>query len=269
MLAGGVALRRATRMVRGPGSIVVTASRRGSARLCSTSARREARRPTDVRAQAEREGDVLVVTDAAEEDGKKKVAYLCAKSSCDVPVLGATGDGVEVQDYLKLPIEQYFISDPDRITKVSENEFLFQLPRLLFFNVWVAPVVTMSVRVTEEPQTVVNIEAMRCVVEGSSFVEKMRINDRLRIKVRTSLREAEGGEGDASLLRAATNLEVWCEIVPPFNLLPKKFLEKSCNAVLKQTLKTLLKSFLVELKEDYHAWSTDAEYREERARRSL
>ena len=50
MLAGGVALRRATRMARGPGSIVVTASRRGRHDLLHE---RQARgQETDRRARA-------------------------------------------------------------------------------------------------------------------------------------------------------------------------------------------------------------------------
>ena len=233
------------------------------------------RRPVRRCARPQGEGKVLVKAAATEHEdatgeaieGKAKVVYLNAVSACEVPVEGATGAGIEVENYLNLPIEQYFIADPDRMTKVSDNEFLFRLPRLRFFNVWVAPQVTMSVQLEGDPQTVVNIRANKCVVQGSDFIEKMKLNDKLSIKVKTSLREGSTDD-HAQTLKAATNLEVWCEIVPPFNLLPKAFLEKSCNAVLRTTLNTLLKSFLVELKSDYHSWSTDEVYREERASRS-
>ena len=53
-----------------------------------------------------------------------------------------------------------------------------------FFNVWVAPAVTMSVQLDEEPKTKVNIQANECKVKGSKFIEKMKINDRLKIKVK-------------------------------------------------------------------------------------
>jgi len=230
---------------------------------------------------------------ATNEDGggsdDGKVAYLSASSTYEAPV--REGD-VPVEAYLKLPIEQYFISDPSSITKVSADEFLFQLPKLHFFNVWVAPKVKMTVQVQEEPKTIVNIKADECVVSGSKFIEKMRINERLKIKVKTSLeevelsqeKEEEGSSSSSSssssgsnnhqrksgvAMRARTNLEVWCEIVKPFNLFPKAFLEKSCNAVLRTTLKSLLRAFMVELKDDYVLWSTDKSYREERANRSL
>jgi hypothetical protein len=120
--------------------------------------------------------------------GDGKVAYLSASSTFEAPV--REGD-VPVEAYLKLPIEQYFISDPSSITKVSADEFLFQLPKLHFFNVWVAPKVKMTVQVQDKPKTIVNIKADECVVSGSKFVEKMRINERLKIKVKTSLEEVE------------------------------------------------------------------------------
>eukprot|EP00213_Chloropicon_mariensis_P005467 CAMPEP_0197484424 /NCGR_PEP_ID=MMETSP1309-20131121/57396_1 /TAXON_ID=464262 /ORGANISM="Genus nov. species nov., Strain RCC998" /LENGTH=295 /DNA_ID=CAMNT_0043027063 /DNA_START=152 /DNA_END=1039 /DNA_ORIENTATION=- len=223
----------------------------------------------------EEEEQVLAETEGEGESGKTpKVAHLNAKSEYEVQVNGQDGS-CSIGNYLKLPIEQYFISDPDRITKISQNEFVFQLPKLKFFNVWVAPGVTMSVEVDEGLQTVVNIKADKCVVTGSKFVEKMKINDRLKLKVRTSLREvlqseeASGGSSSNLGMKAQTSLQVWCEIVPPFNLLPTAFLEKSCNAVLRTTLNSLLKAFMIELKDDYHLWSTDSSYREERARRSL
>jgi len=76
-------------------------------------------------------------------------------------------------------------------------------------------------------------------------------------------------EQEQEKLKASSDLDIWCEIVPPFHLLPKSLLEKTCNAVLRTTLKTLLKSFMNELSADYKLWSTDTTYREERAKRSL
>jgi len=202
------------------------------------------------------------------KEREREEAHLTAGSIYEVPV-EYVGDGAEappevsVDNYLRLPIEQYFIADPDAVTKISENMFVFQLPKLHFFNVWVAPAVTMSVQLDEEPKTKVNIQANECKVKGSKFIEKMKINDRLKIKVKTSL------EQEQEKLKASSDLDIWCEIVPPFHLLPKSLLEKTCNAVLRTTLKTLLKSFMNELSADYKLWSTDTTYREERAKRSL
>jgi len=127
----------------------------------------------------------------------------------------------------------------------------------------------MSVRVEDYPQTSVNIAAKECVVKGSSFIEKMRINDRLRIKVKTCLSEGKDAKSGDQTLDASTDLQVWCEVVPPFTMLPLAFLEKTCVAVLRSTLKTLLNKFVQELAVDYHSWSTDDNYRQERAQRSL
>ena len=92
------------------------------------------------------------------------------------PRFGGTGDGVEVQ-ITCASHRAIFISDPDstRCPRTSSSSSC----RGCSSSTFVALVVTMSVRVTEEPQTVVNIEAMRCVVEGR-FRGEDAINDRLR-----------------------------------------------------------------------------------------
>ncbi|QDZ22380.1 DUF1997 domain-containing protein [Chloropicon primus] len=254
----------------GPSCCSTSSARRDVVGSGASMRKRRAPKPLGARSSEKARGEELGTAAALVDerrDRKVKVAHLTAVSECEVPVDGAVGEGVEVDSYLKLPIEQYFISDPERITKVSENTFLFELPQMSFFNVWVAPAVTMSVNVEDNP-AVVNIECEECLVKGSSFVEKMKINERLRIKVKTSLKEGRNLEA-GPVLEAATELDVWCEVVPPFNLLPTAVLEKSCNGVLRRTLNALLKSFMVELKNDYHLWSTNGEYREERASRSL
>ena len=59
-----------------------------------------------------------------------------------------------------------------------------------------------------------------------------------------------------------------CEIVPPFHFIPKRFLEKTCSAVIQSTLTILLKAFLSQLRTDFEYWSTSLEYRQERAERA-
>ena len=54
---------------------------------------------------------------------------------------------------------------------------------------------------------------------------------------------------------------MWCEVVPPFNLMPREFLEASCNAVLATTTSLLLPVFLRRLAQDYQKWAADPAYR--------
>ena len=80
-----------------------------------------------------------------------------------------------------------------------------------FFNVWVAPAVTMSVQLDEEPKTKVNIQANECKVKGSKFIEKMKINDRLKIKVkvRESRIVSQSSSFSSHLVASLNNLLVF------------------------------------------------------------
>ena len=57
---------------------------------------------------------------------------------------------------------------------------------------------------------------------------------------------------------------MWCEVVRPFHLVPKRVLEGTCNAVLRPVLRASLNKFIAQLGEDFERWAEDPAYREER-----
>lgn len=63
--------------------------------------------------------------------------------------------------------------------------------------------------------------------------------------------------------------QVWCEVIPPFNLMPRSFLESTVSAVLSGVVNSLLPMFLRRLAEDYTNWAADPDYRLERAQRRM
>jgi hypothetical protein len=63
-------------------------------------------------------------------------------------------------------------------------------------------------------------------------------------------------------------VDVWCEVIPPFHLMPRASLEASCNAVLRGLVGSLLPLFVNQLASDYQRWAGDAAYRAHRAARS-
>ena len=69
-------------------------------------------------------------------------------------------------------------------------------------------------------------------------------------------------------IEARTRMEVWSDIVAPFSALPKRTLEGSCNAVLRPVVRTLLRTFVQQLGQDYEKWASDPEYREARRRQA-
>lgn len=63
--------------------------------------------------------------------------------------------------------------------------------------------------------------------------------------------------------------DVWCEVIPPFNLMPRQLLEGTCNAVLAGVVNSLLPLFMRRLAADYEKWVDDEGYRRERASRRI
>ena len=78
---------------------------------------------------------------------------------------------------------------------------------------------------------------------------------------------APGGDVPGRI-EARTRMEVWSDIVAPFSALPKRTLEGSCNAVLRPVVRTLLRTFVQQLGQDYEKWASDPEYREARRRQA-
>jgi hypothetical protein len=64
-------------------------------------------------------------------------------------------------------------------------------------------------------------------------------------------------------------LDVWSEVIPPFNLMPRDMLQGSCNVVMRGLVGSLLPMFVKRLAEDYRKWATDPIYRRERATRRI
>ena len=169
------------------------------------------------------------------------------------------------------------------------GRFRFQVPRLQFFNVWVEPVVDVYVRVPEAddetPEVLLRSEG--CYMYGSPAFDKLRLNDKFhmefetRVRARTSGRptfaddedgetwsangEIEGGRGE---LLARSEINVACEVVAPFHLVPRRALEKTCSAVLNGLIKLLLPTFVAQLRDDFGIWATHPEARKARVEKA-
>lgn len=64
-------------------------------------------------------------------------------------------------------------------------------------------------------------------------------------------------------------VQVWCEVVPPFHLMPKDVLERSCNVVISGLVNSLLPWFMRQLAADYQKWAADEQYRNTRRQRTV
>jgi len=73
---------------------------------------------------------------------------------------------------------------------------------------------------------------------------------------------------DAASVSMEGYLNVWCEKLPPFQVMPTRVLQSTSNLVLKAAVRTLAKIFMNNLMADYEKWATDPAYREARAKNS-
>ena len=205
-------------------------------------------------------------------------AHLCAEAEAACQVAGAArglaggAPGPGLDDYMRLPVEQYFVLDPENVTRLGDGSFEFRAPKMSFLGVWVLPTVNVRVDIEENPPRVV-LRANECRVAGSALVERLGISDKLGLEVETTMEwrvwEGDSAEGDVEGgIEAWTRLEVWSDIVAPFSALPKRALEASCNAVLRPVVRTLLKTFVRRLGQDYEKWASDPEYRAARRRQA-
>jgi hypothetical protein len=63
-------------------------------------------------------------------------------------------------------------------------------------------------------------------------------------------------------------VDVWCEVIPPFTMMPREVLVGTCNTVISGLVNSLLPWFTRQLAADYQKWAHDAAYRAARAARS-
>mmetsp|Transcript_33487 Transcript_33487/g.53851 ORF Transcript_33487/g.53851 Transcript_33487/m.53851 type:complete len:118 (-) Transcript_33487:136-489(-) len=93
-----------------------------------------------------------------------------------------------------------------------------------------------------------------------------KLNNRFDMDALTEMRWNTTGEQAEVELKGSLN--VWCEKLPPFHIMPTRVLQGASNAVLGAMYRTLSRIFLNSLMKDYEKWANDADYRALRAQRS-
>jgi hypothetical protein len=222
----------------------------------------------------------------------------------------ALSDNVTLADYMRLPVEQYVLipmplgsnlrklecnlssssssSSPSSLMNASEicttTEFELTVPIIKFFKLSLQPVVYATVQ--PYPNQVL-ILSTKCILGGSPFIEKVKLNDRFDFSVNTTLtwedddddylkttndilnnhdnlREVKK-EQQERVINAETCICVNIDIPKPFNTIPKRLIERAGNAAMKVSLHYIQTNFVNNLAIDYIKWSSDSIYRQYRA----
>lgn len=170
-------------------------------------------------------------------------------------------DDVSIYKYLSLPVEQYTsdVLAGGEISRLSGDVFLLSVPKLEFMDVWVKPQITV---VVEPPGSskVVRLQALDCSLTGSPVIESMDLSNRVVVQMETTLEYLE----DSRTLQATADLQVWTEVISPFNILPRAVIVGTSNTVVQTLMNAMLGIFVSKVAKDYLRWSTDAEYRAKR-----
>jgi len=240
-------------------------------------------------------------------------ARVHTSGSATVRVRDAGGD-VSLDAYLRLPVEQYYILDPNQISFLEANRFQLSVPRINLLGVTLEP--RIEVAVTTRADAVV-LHATRCQLRGSGPLAAL--DEKFSMAFTTVITWEGGGGGVAGgggaagtnaaaavagpaaagsstgssssssgvggaqqaweslrgglqswrtpgssstsastteqhalgSMTGSASIEVFCEVIPPFQLMPRDVLEGSCNAVLGGLVKSLLPVFMRQLAADY------------------
>eukprot|EP00798_Chlamydomonas_sp_ICE-L_P002146 gene2146-18195_t len=171
-----------------------------------------------------------------------------AKGRQSVRVVDLPGQA-SLQQYMFLPVEQYFVLDPERIRHLEGPNFVITIPRIEILGAWLEPEVRISV-VTETNPPRVFLQANDYSLKGSEGIEAMRLNEKFAMNFATELtwkspQTAFGSNPNGSAratqpqdgeIIANATLDVWAEVVPPFNFMPREVLQASCNVVMNGTM---------------------------------
>lgn len=137
-------------------------------------------------------------------------------------------------------------------------------------NVWIEPLAIVRVEQTENPPKV-QLITETCEIYGSDVLHNLNLDGRFCMSFVATLswksstsKALPNGNGRGRII-ADARIDVWSETEPPFNLMPKEFLEASGNVPMDGLMKALLPLFLANLQNDYQKWATNETYRAQRA----
>ncbi|KAI7843187.1 hypothetical protein COHA_003170 [Chlorella ohadii] len=201
---------------------------------------------------------------------------------------------------MRLPVEQYNELDPSMIQSLGGSSFMLKVPRVSLFNVWVEPEVVVDVR-QDGPLNLI-FESGEARLRGSELLQQLKLDERFVLYFHTKLTwhspaassGSSGSNGNGSgaaaingcasgsvngssssgggsgapgqgSISAQAEVQVWSEVVGPFQAIPRGILQGTGNAVMGALMNALLPIFLRKLADDYVRWAGDPAYRARRA----
>ena len=176
-------------------------------------------------------------------------------------VLKTDGSGVSLDDYMKLPVEQYVcIEMPlnSTLERIEGTLFNLTVPPVGLFHLEVSPM--LICRVSQDEDSVV-ITSNDCTLRGSPYV--VGLNGCYDFNVETRFRWEDSQE--SKVLKSSSKIYVEVDPPQPFKVFPRKVLSSTGHLAMSIALKQIENAFVKSLAADYARWANDEEYRVIRA----
>lgn len=215
------------------------------------------------------------------KDTKVAVAGIATVAITPPPIHHGLTRNLTLTHYMQLPVEQYVVvpmplgSSLNRIEKSTDHpsdctEFELVVPTISFFQLSLQPVVYAKVQPHHDR---VVISSTKCLLGGSTFIEKVKLNDRFDFSVNTTLTwedsfyksSIDKHGGVECSITSETCIKVDVDVPRPFRSIPKRLLERAGNAAMRVSLNYIQANFVNNLAEDFKTWATNHDYRNYRA----
>jgi len=188
-------------------------------------------------------------------------AQLTASTSASYAVDDKGPGPGALDNFMKLPVEQYAVLEASEIQRLGPNLFELKGPRMEFFNIWVEPRLRVTVTQDlgdEDTLPSVTLSSDTAEVDGSDFVRSLNSKFNIGWTTKLTWKAAPGSKGEIS---GDAKLNLDTEVIAPFSLMPRPAFNASVQAVLDSMLPPVLGIFMSRLGQDYTKWASDSDYR--------
>eukprot|EP00747_Dinoflagellata_sp_TGD_P052344 gnl/TRDRNA2_/TRDRNA2_147848_c0_seq1.p1 gnl/TRDRNA2_/TRDRNA2_147848_c0~~gnl/TRDRNA2_/TRDRNA2_147848_c0_seq1.p1 ORF type:complete len:324 (+),score=42.08 gnl/TRDRNA2_/TRDRNA2_147848_c0_seq1:87-1058(+) len=201
----------------------------------------------------------VVTARSSGRNSRKADVYISADRSLEYSIPGKVDqlDTASLTSYMQLPAYLYVQKlFPSKLERVEKNKFRLAVPPLKFFEWEVNPVTYSYIR---QSDSAVIIESNESTLKGSPLIEAL--NGRFFFQIRTELTWRD--QSVAKAIKARSQVEMWVNPPPPFNLIPAPLQEAGANTVFQLVLDALHQEFLKSLGDDVEKFQASKKYREE------
>ncbi len=161
--------------------------------------------------------------------------------------IGVFEEVIPIKLYLRKPERVVnALIDPNRVQKINQETYRFQILPLGFLNQTIQP--TVDVKIWVESNGTIRLKSLSCKLSGLEY-----ISQRFNFKLQGYLSPTK--VNNITFLEGKAELKVEVELPAGLLFTPRPLLETAGNNLLKGVLGTMKKRLVNHLVADYHQWA--------------